>query len=89
MVFHQGPFLAGQSQDGDFPASDVLLVTEVLVAGDECIELCILSGFEQHAILQAIPSEISGSADIMTRQMKAQSVGQILVEQHLHEAESS
>jgi hypothetical protein len=51
-----GPLLIAEDEERNSPARQILLVTNVLVSGDQEIKPCRLGGGYQFAVNQSIPS---------------------------------
>jgi hypothetical protein len=75
--------IAGKFEDGNLPSRKVLLVTDILIRGDEQIELR-LRLLDQFSILEAAPtSPLSCSALVSVKQL-VQWPWDALVQENLH-----
>ena len=78
-------FVGGKFQDGDAPAREVLLIADVLVGGDEQVEL----GFgqaQQVAVLDAAPASLLGRRSFMAGEQLVHRPGDALVQKDSHAA---
>jgi hypothetical protein len=55
-----GPLLIGDNHERDFPAFQVLLVTDVFVSRQQKLETCRLSSRYQFAVKKPVPSSFDG-----------------------------
>jgi hypothetical protein len=69
---------------GQCKSGEVLLMLDLFVNGDECFKTGSDSNGDQCAIAKLLPLHLSCCADFVSRQVFAQSAGQIMVEQNLH-----
>jgi hypothetical protein len=65
-------------------ARQVLLVTEILVGGDERVETFGLGAGEEVTVLEVAPASFVGSLDGVARQVISQRDGSPLIEEELH-----
>jgi len=65
-------------------ARQVLLITKVLVSGDEGVETFDLGAGEEVSVLEVAPASFVGSLDGVARQVISQGDGSPLIEEELH-----
>ena len=51
------PMIRGQDDNGQPPTSEILLVSDILVTGEEHIEPRLLRRIKQRAVFQSLPSQ--------------------------------
>jgi len=64
-----GPLLQAENNDGDFTATQILLVTHVSICSQEQVKTCFFCDGEQIAISQLIPALLGCSANQMAFQI--------------------
>jgi hypothetical protein len=73
-----------QHEHAEPTARKVLLVTKVLVRGDEAVETFCLGAGEEVPVLEVAPASFVSSLDGVARQMISQWDGSPLIEEELH-----
>jgi hypothetical protein len=84
MIFDDAPFDGGQVNHRQPPPAQVLLVTESLISGQEKIKAVIFGCPDEFAVLESIPTHVTGGKNLMIAELIAQAVIQIFIEQYLH-----
>jgi hypothetical protein len=83
-MLNYAPAIRRKRNNGDLAASDVLLIFERQIAGQENLVSGVLRCFEQLAILESAESDIHRRGHIVVWQMGAQLMGQVLVGKNSH-----
>jgi hypothetical protein len=65
------PLLQSQNHDRNLSAREVLLITYVLVGGQQHVEAIRFCGGEQFAILERAPALLCGGEHVMTSKVRA------------------
>ena len=78
------PSCRRQDQDGNSTVFEVLLITQILIGGDQKFEGGIFSGEKQIAIVQGRPSLLKGSLHRMPDEQAPQRQRRSLVKENSH-----
>lgn len=73
-----------ENDERQFPASEVLLIPDILVAGQYQIEPFFLSRIEQSTILQTLPSKLVGANYVMPSQEPCERRRSVGIEKDFH-----
>src|SRR5438874_6105187 len=73
-----------QHDKGKSSPRDILLKLEVLVGGDDHINVACLRGIEQLAVREPLPLKVVYVPSVVLRQEKLEIVVDVFVEQELH-----
>jgi len=79
------PVVGGQNQNRQFSPGDVLLVFEVLIAGEKGVELRF-SSLKQRAVFQLSPAHLLCGVDSVIGKKLAQRTRDASIQQHFHAA---
>lgn len=86
MLLDYGPSLIRQQNKRDPSSVQVLLIAQVLIAGNKHFKARVFSQSKQLTILCSGPPRIGCSDYLIARQMQSERMRQIFVQQHLHAA---
>jgi hypothetical protein len=76
--------IRGQDEKTQLTACKILLILDILIAGEQQIEPRLLSRIEQRAVLQSLPSQFIRPHYLMSSQKPGKRGGGVGVEQNLH-----
>lgn len=68
MAPDQPPRGSPQNNEGDLPAAQVLLVSNILISRQQNVEPCVLRQSEQISIGDPLPSQFPGLSNLMAAQ---------------------
>ena len=83
---NEGVCLGVDNDDGDWKRIGIVLVGDSGVAGEQALKSVGRRPAHQCSVLRAMPTEIGHGENLVTSEEMAEVVGEIFVEQYLHQA---
>lgn len=82
--FHARPTGGGQYDDGDFSTCKVLLISKILVGGDQNRKAVLFGLLQQLTIFQMVPAQLEGRSDLVGGEVFTKRNRRALVEKNAH-----